>query len=449
MPITPWRLPPTDAESFWLVNGRIPLSLLGDTVSTRTPIPSLAASPFSEELVAADVQIAAGKVAAIAPLGSAPTDSPQVDLMEGLIFPGFVDVHTHLDKGQIWNRQPNPDGTFQQAIAGVVADAVHWSMAELYQRMSFALRCSYAHGTVALRTHFDAFGEMAQRALTVLSQLQQEWRDRIILQFVCLVPLDYYTTPAGTALADWVAAYGGILGGVAYPQPELDHYLDQLFTLAKERGLDIDLHVDESLDPSERSLLHVAQAKLRHAFTGRVVCGHCCTLSMQSPEQIAETLHWAKQADLGIVSLPLCNLYLQDRQLGKTPRYRGVTLLQEIHQAGIPVAIASDNCRDPFYAYGDHDALEVLTQAVRIGHLDRPIAHWPRAITRTPADLMGLPTVGRIAPGGAADLVVFQARSFSELFSRPQSDRLVLRQGRAINTTLPNYAELDEVLGVH
>lgn len=60
---------------------------------------------------------------------------------------------------------------------------------------------------------------------------------------------------------------------------------------------------------------------------------------------------------------------------------------------------------------------------------------------------MGLPTVGRIGIGQSADLILFKARSFSELFARPQSDRVVLRQGQAIDTTLPDYAELDALLG--
>ena len=56
--------------------------------------------------------------------------------------------------------------------------------------------------------------------------------------------------------------------------------------------------------------------------------------------------------------------YLQDRdQRGlKTPRWRGVTLMHELRGHQIPVAIASDNIRDQFYAYGDLDMLEVFNQ---------------------------------------------------------------------------------------
>jgi cytosine deaminase len=108
--------------------------------------------------------------------------------------------------------------------------------------------------------------------------------------------------------------------------------------------------------------------------------------------------------------------------------------------------LASDNCRDPFYGFGDHDILEVFTQSVRIAHLDKPYSDWCRAVTMTAADLMGLPEVGRIGVGLPADLVLFKGRNYSELLSRPQCDRIVLRNGQAIDTTLPDYAELDDLV---
>ena len=88
---------------------------------------------------------------------------------------------------------------------------------------------------------------------------------------------------------------------------------------------------------------------------------------------------------------------------GRTPRRRGVTLLKELAAAGVPTALASDNTRDQFYAYGDLDMLEVLRDATRIGHLDRPFAAWPAAVTAVPAAAMGLPAgTGTLAVGGGA-----------------------------------------------
>ena len=115
----------------------------------------------------------------------------------------------------------------------------------------------------------------------------------------------------------------------------------------------------------------------------------------------------------------------------------------------MPVAVASDNTRDPFYAYGDLDMVEVFREAVRILHLDHPIAGgWPAAVARRDpaAAIIGRPDRGVIAAGGPADLVLFRARTWTELLARPQTDRTVLRSGKAIDRTLPDYRELDDLM---
>src|SRR5258708_18913516 len=82
-----------------------------------------------------------------------------------------------------------------------------------------------------------------------------------------------------------------------------------------------------------------------------------------------------------------------------------------------------------------------------LAHLDPRAAAGPGGGTTAPADLMGLAQSGRIAVGAPADLVLFRARFFSELLSRRQADRVVLRAGRAQNETLPDYRELDPLMG--
>ncbi|MEM9265988.1 MAG: cytosine deaminase [Cyanobacteria bacterium P01_F01_bin.13] len=432
-----------DADHYWLLNGRIPLCLLSDDIALK-PITALQAFPHQEELVAVDVEVKGGAIASILPTGQTDLgNKPTVDLGQGLIWPCFVDMHTHLDKGHIWPRCPNPDGTFMGALETVRNDHSNWHAAELYQRMGFGLKCSYVHGTQAIRTHLDSFGPLGKTSFTVFDKLRRQWLDRLTLQAVCLVSLDYFLTPEAAPLAQLVAEFDGVLGGVAYMNKDLVSQLDQIFTLAKRHGLDLDFHTDESLNPDDITLRYIAEAALRHDFQGTITCGHCCSLSVQPPKVVEKTLNLVKAANIGIVSLPMCNLYLQDRQATHTPRYRGVTLLHEIHQRGIPVTLASDNCRDPFYAYGDHDGLDVFKQSVRIGHLDRPFDHWPSSLTSRPAQLMGLTNMGTLAPGGSANLICFKARTLNELVARAQCDRIVIRQGHPIDTTLPDYRELD------
>jgi cytosine deaminase len=354
-------------------------------------------------------------------------------------------MHTHLDKGHIWERAPNLDGTFNNALTTVKNDVKFWALEDVYRRMEFSIKCSYAKGTQAIRTHIDSFGEQAYISLKALQALQKEWQEKITIQPVSLVTLDYYQTDAGIALADYLQEIGGVLGGVAYIHPQLDTQLERIFTLAEERGLDLDFHADENGELDSICLQKIAAAAIRHQFSGKIVCGHCCSLSVQNSALVNQTFALVKEAGIGIVSLPMCNLFLQDRRQGQTPYWRGVTLVKELKARGIPVAFASDNCRDPFYAFGDLDVLEVFNQSVRICHLDTPYDNWIDSVTKTPANLIELPTKGRISVGLPANLIIFQARYFSELLSRSQHNRIIIRDGKKIDVTLPEYEELDDL----
>ena len=272
--------------------------------------------------------------------------------------------------------------------AGIAAP--HWTADDIRARFEFGLRCALAHGTVAIRTHLDSPAPHHRTVWPVFRELRAEWAERIALQAVALVTWDDLDGRHDHELADLVAESGGVFGCVPHMVPDIDARLDRVFALAAERGLDLDFHVDETGDARACSLRHVAEAALRNRFRGQVLCGHCCSLALQDSADAERTLDLVSEAGIAVVSLPMCNLYLMNRVPGRTPRWRGVTLLHEMAARGIPVALASDNCRDPFYAYGDHDLVEVFREGARIAHLDRPVGVWPAAVTRTPAEIMGL-----------------------------------------------------------
>lgn len=369
-----------------------------------------------------------------------------VDMKGALAFPAFVDMHTHLDKGHIWPRSPNPDGSFMGALTTVAEDHARWSAEDLRPRMEFSLRCAYAHGTRAIRTHLDSWPEQDAISWPLFRELRADWAGRVELQAACLVGCEAVELDGPfRATADRVAAAGGVLGMVTYPIADLEARLGAFFRLAAERGLPADLHVDETLDPQVDTLREVARHVIETGFDAPVTVGHLCSLSAMPEAEALATLDLVAKAGLHVVSLPMCNLYLQDRQAGRTPRLRGITLVHEMKARGIPVAFASDNTRDPFYAYGDLDMIEVLREATRIGHLDHADPDWTRAFLETPARACGFAPPS-LAPGAPADLVVTRARNWTDLLARPQSDRIVLRGGRAIDRTLPDHAELDPLM---
>lgn len=369
-----------------------------------------------------------------------------VDMGGAMVFPGFTDMHTHLDKGHIWPRAANPDGSFMGALTTVSADReAHWTAEDVRRRMDFALRCAYAHGTTAIRTHLDSIAPQDSISWPIFREMRAEWAGRIALQASCLVGVDRADMDGDfVKTADIVAASGGVLGMVTYPVPDIRERLRGFFRLASERGLEVDFHADETGDPDVATLRLIAETVLETGFDAPVTVGHCCSLAVQDAAECERTLDLVAKAGLNIVSLPMCNLYLQARQTGRTPRWRGLTVVHEMKARGINVSFASDNTRDPFYAYGDLDMLEVMREATRIGHLDHADPDWVHAFLANPARACGF-AAPSLTPGAPADLVITRARDWSELFSRPQSDRIVLRAGRVIDRTLPDYAELDDL----
>jgi cytosine deaminase len=423
--------------------------------NATVPTSVLPGTDSGEALQRLDILVDNGEIKAIHAAGGAiQAVVPVHDMDGGLILPAFVDLHTHLDKGHIWPRRPNPDGTWLNALLSVQADREsNWLASDVERRMDFSLRCAYAHGTAAIRTHLDSAPPQHEITWDLFVRMRERWADRIELQAVSIVGPDELLDPVQLdAVARQVQASGGILGGAVAIHPEARTAMLRAVEKAGELGLDLDLHCDETGEPESSALRHLADVVIETGYKGRVVAGHCCVLAVQDEKTAMGTIERVAEAGIAVVSLPICNMYLQDRRNGngvRTPRWRGVTLLNELKAAGVPVAIASDNTRDPFYAYGDLDCVEVLREGARIIHFDHPQAaawEWARAVGAEPAVIGGFDYEAEIAVGTAADLVLFQARNWTELLARPQSDRVVLRGGRPIDTALPDFRELDDLM---
>lgn len=434
---------PFPTGRFLLREATIPAAVLG--------------GPVSGALVRRDILVADGKVEAVLPAGEAdPAGVAIHDCDGGLVLPAFVDIHTHLDKGHIWPRRANPDGTWMNALLSVAADRVaNWSAADVERRMDFALRCAYAHGTAAIRTHLDSVPPQHDITWNVFEATRERWKGRVELQAVSLVGPDHLLDMGVMrAVAARVKAAGGVLGGAIADHPQTRRAMLNAVETAGEFGLDLDLHCDETGNPAADALPRLAEAVIETGYGGRVNTGHCCALALQDEATRLATIERVKEAGIAVTSLPMCNMYLQDRRNESgvtTPRWRGVTPLNELRAAGVAVAISSDNTRDPFYAYGDLDAFEVLREGSRILHFDHPAEEawlWARAVGADAAAIAGFDHRSLIAEGGLADLVLFRARDWTELMARPQADRIVLRAGAAIDTALPDYRELDDLMGV-
>ncbi len=376
---------------------------------------------------------------------------PEITMNGRQVWPTLVDVHTHLEKGHTIVRSPNLDGSMAGALNATELDRRFWPQDDIALRMDFGLRCAYVHGVSAIRSHLHS--DLGQESLiwSVAKQKRSEWKERIALQLVSLIPFENYRGKEGAELADLVASSEGILGGVSRPAKgvpgpldDLDQDLDRLFTLAAERGLDVDLHVDETSDARACVLLAVARAVSRHRFKGRVVCGHCCSLSMQTEEDCEHTMKLCADAGIAIVVCPHVNMYLQDRRRPHAAMAR-VAPVQELRQAGLRWPSVEQLPRwPPRLRRSRHDGhLAARSQDPAPGSPDDGFSSLGRS--GSGAD-HGIGDGGTLHQRGTGfDDTVF-ARTLNGLLCRPQSDRIVLDRGKRVTMALPDYEELDVIL---
>ena len=389
----------------------------------------------------ADLRLARGRIERIAPHDGqpAPDDAESWDLGGAPVLPGLIDAHLHLDKTFTRARLGEVRPGLLGAIDAMMADKAGWTPDDVRARATRALGWAHEAGSVHLRTHCD-WWDVARVpvAWPVLRELAEQWRGRLLLERVNLSPLTLYQDrdwAFATARAVAASGPGACLGGFVHSTTWHPGALRHLLEAAQAHGLDVDLHCDEELNPDAQGLAATAALLAELGFAGRVVCGHACALAAKPRDEALRILDAVARAPITLIGLPATNLLLQDAVTDHTPRQRGLTLLKEARQRGIPVLLASDNVQDRFCPMGSYDPLEALALGAAAGQLGNVFDQWSDTVCRADALRAG-PAALPLRPGAPADLVVFPRANAWGFPSRTQP-RLVLRGGEPLAGAVP------------
>lgn len=339
-----------------------------------------------------------------------------------------VDPHVHLDKTFTIDRcHVSKPGLFG-AIEAAHADVQHWTEADIRARAQRGLAEAYSNGLSALRTHVDWTQPETPLAWSVISELREAWAGKLSVQQAALVPLDLLSDPAvGLKIAKKVADKAGVLGCFIYRNEDLDAKVERVFVLADRFNLSLDFHVDEGMDVEACGFDVVVALTAKYHMSGRVLCGHACSLSVRPKDDVTRVIDAAAAAGVALTVMPTTNLYLQDMELGRSPRLRGLAPMQELRRAGVKVVLGADNVADPFYPRGCYDAVETLRVACLAGHLNP--ANWIDAISCDAAVVMGVDAPA-LAVGARADFMLIEGAHWDDALRNPRAKRHVIRAGQ-------------------
>jgi cytosine deaminase len=404
-------------------------------------LPVLDGSPSLDGLLLGDVRLASDRIVDVRLRGSridavgAPgtlVAAERLALGGYLLLPAPAEPHAHFDTALTADRIPNPTGDLAGAIQAWLD--YQWSATrdDFAARATEAALLGLANGATAIRTHVGIYETVGIKAVEALLGVREALRGLVDLQ---LVALNVQLT--GPACADMRAMLRAamemgtdVVGGCPHLDRDPVAYHDITLSLAAEFGRPIDLHTDETLDPTALHLPHFAGLVAKTGFRYGATASHCVSLGVQPPEIAAHVAAQVADAQVAVVCNPQTNLFLQARGQASAP-VRGLTALRSLLNAGVTVAAGGDNLRDPFNPVGRADPLETASLLVTAGHLTPEEAY--AAVSAGARAAMGLPEI-QVAPGFPAELLAVQASSLGEAIAGGTS-RLVIHQGRVVSRT--------------
>jgi cytosine deaminase len=358
---------------------------------------------------------------------------PVVDLQGRAALPGFADMHMHLDKALTLSMVGNESGTLLEAIRNYGGKIGQFSKSNIRERMVRAALMGLQSGTLYMRTHLDipwTHGrEVVMRTVEAALEAREELKGRVELQLYPMLYFAQNTAEMNELSRELIDLGMDGLGGCPHLNEEPERDIKLLFRQAEKLGVPIDLHTDETDNPAMRTIEGICKATIAAGYQGMVTAGHLCSLSSMSSEEAIPLMELMAEAQVGAVTLPAVNLYLQGRG-DRGPFRRGVTRVKELLDAGVKVAAASDNIQDPFHPFGRGDLVQMGTITAYAAHMGATsdAGRILSMITETPASLMGIREYG-IKEGNPAGLVVTDASSGEQLLLEESPSRWTAAKG--------------------
>ena len=339
---------------------------------------------------------------------------------KNILFPRFVETHSHVDKSFIWADFPNPESNYEGALSVNLKEHKTRTTDKVLKRVEKALKLSIKNGYRAVRSHIDTYKNQSLEIWIELFKLQKKFSYELILEFVALAPLEFWDTPNGEELAKLLSINGGVLGGVIVPpfnKRDTSKFLKKMILLASKYKLEIDFHIDESIIEPGVGIKVLLETIEKLKINIPITCSHLSSLIFLKDSEILYFGKKMAEKNIKVIALPLTNFWLLNRNNKATSYKRPIAPIKQLQKSHVDVSIGSDNVQDPWYPFGNFDPFYLMSCSIPMLQLNP----WERmtlsSIFLAPSRLLKLKWDGLIKKGCPADFVIVDAERWADVFS--------------------------------
>lgn len=367
-----------------------------------------------------DVHVADGRIAEIGPASRAASDEGDVVGDGGLLLPGLIDSHCHVDKtlwGGPWvSHSAGPSvaariAEEQRRRAEVGVPCVDYTQALLEQMV--------VSGTTHIRTHTDVDPDLGLAGFDSVTEATERLQGRIFVEQVAFPQSGILARPGTAKLLEeaikrGAAAIGG-LDPAGFDNDPVGH-LDAVFGIAGRHGCQVDIHLHDPGELGRWQVRLIAERTRALGLQGRVTLSHVFCLSDMQPEVQNALLDELAAADISLTTAAVFN--------------RPVPPVAALRDRGVNLSAGNDGIRDLWSPFGNGDMLERASQVAARADLrrDEDLAMALDTATVNGARTLHLVDYG-LEVGCAAHFVVVDARNVAEAVVLKPDRRLVVKDG--------------------
>ena len=392
------------------------------------------------------VSVRAGVIDSVVPWSSGSPEAssvPVLDCAGRAVYPGFIEAHLHLDKALLDQREQNTRGDLAGAIAVTSGLKAGFTTDDVLDRARQVLDKAVTNGTTLIRAHPDVDPIVQLLGFEAMLTLREEYRGLVDLQVVAFPQEGIERAPGTYELLRRCLAEGAdVVGGCTYIEQDLaacKRHVATVFDLAEEFGVPVDVHADfrtDGRDPRYALAAHIAQVTVERGMQGRVTLGHATSLGALPERQRDEVLPQLREAGIHIAVLPFTDMHLNGREDTAGVR-RGMAPIRALWDAGVGVALSSNNVRNAFTPFGNADLLDVALFTAQTAHLGTPddLHRLLGAVTHGAAEAVGVGRGYGLSLGDRADLVVLDAPTGPDAMLDRAVRTAVVKGGRVVATS--------------